>query len=163
MSGLPVWTVEDWSDQTSQSKKQLGYCGEVSLNGYWKLDSKPIMKDEREKKTRPYAYFLFDVVSYLRILTEMYYKQLLVVASYGETTSQSESSIRNLLTNETPLLRISRRGEGEEGEAPGVAVSCPGQARDCDCSSCLLSLVQRNKLIFLRKYSDPSPRAEVPR
>ena len=52
--------------------------------------------------------------------------------------------------------------EEEEAQA-GVAASCGGrgQSRDCDCPSCLLSLVQRNKLIFLRKYSDPSPRRRV--
>ena len=33
-SGFPVWTVEDWSDQTSQSEKQLWYCGEVSWTDY---------------------------------------------------------------------------------------------------------------------------------
>ena len=44
---------------------------------------------------------------------------------------------------------------GEDGKG---AKSCPAEGQDCDCPSCIVSLVVNKQLIFFRKYSDPTLR-----
>ena len=55
------------------------------------------------------------------------------------------------------MSRLCKSGAGP--------VSCPAAGQDCDCPSCIVSLVVNNQLIFFRKYSDPTLRRgeEVPR
>ena len=126
MSGLPLWTVEDWSDQTSQSKKQLGYCGEVSLNGYWKLDSKPIMKDEREKKQgrMPISYLMLSVTCgfWLKCITNNCWLLHRMVKQPANQKAALETSwpMRRLCSG-SPGEERGRRGRPRELLSPAPA------------------------------------------